>query len=369
LPGPNVDGIILPTAIRRERLTEHETTGKIGYFCSYVPKEIIYALGKTPVRVLPAASKASAAEAFLPRNFCSLVKVTLASFLEGGSDLEGVVHSDSCDGLRRLHDVWRRYVGVEALHLLDLPRNDTPVSQDYYAHALGKLVKKLENRYEVKLTAERLSSSIHRYNEQRALVAELEHGWGAGQIGTETYLGLRRACVTEDPLLVNARLRDALDNSRSEVSKPPQKTRVMIVGSLLTNDQLYRAIEECGALVVAEDSCASGREQASQVAASGDVDEMLHNLATAYLSKPPCPRMRDFPRRMAYLSRLVTEHQVSGVVAFLYKFCDLFMSEYPVLRETLRGLDVPVLLLEDEGESALSGQHRTRLEAILEVLQ
>jgi hypothetical protein len=193
LPGPNVDGIILPTAIRRERLTEHETTGKIGYFCSYVPKEIIYALGKTPVRVLPAASKASAAEAFLPRNFCSLVKVTLASFLEGGSDLEGVVHSDSCDGLRRLHDVWRHYVDVEALHLLDLPRNDTPVSQDYFAHALGKLVKKLENRYEVELTAERLSSSIHRYNEQRALVAELEHGWGAGQIGTETYLGLRRA--------------------------------------------------------------------------------------------------------------------------------------------------------------------------------
>ncbi len=70
---------------------------------------------QTPVRVLPAACKASAAEAFLPRNLCSLVKVTLASFLEGGSDLKGVVHSDSCDGLRRLHDVWRRYVDGERI--------------------------------------------------------------------------------------------------------------------------------------------------------------------------------------------------------------------------------------------------------------
>jgi benzoyl-CoA reductase/2-hydroxyglutaryl-CoA dehydratase subunit BcrC/BadD/HgdB len=60
---------------------------------------------------------------------------------------------------------------------------------------------------------------------------------------------------------------------------------------------------------------------------------------------------------------------VDGVVAPLYKFCDLFMSEYPVLRKIFQEAGVPILLLEDEGEAVLSGQHRTRLEAFLEVLQ
>jgi len=81
-------------------MTQHSERGKIGYFCSYMPKEIIYAFTKVPVHILPTAAKASEAEANLPRNFCSLIKILLASFLENESDLETVVHADSCDALR-----------------------------------------------------------------------------------------------------------------------------------------------------------------------------------------------------------------------------------------------------------------------------
>jgi benzoyl-CoA reductase subunit C len=161
-------------------LTQRNTKAKIGYFCSYVPRELIHALDRTPVRILPMANKASEAEAFLPRNFCSLVKITLASFLEGDSDLEGVIHSDSCDAARRLNDIWRHYVDVEALHLLDLPRNDTAVSRDYYHHSLRRLSKALEERFGIGLTGERLASSIQCYNQQRSLMEELDRLWSLG---------------------------------------------------------------------------------------------------------------------------------------------------------------------------------------------
>jgi benzoyl-CoA reductase subunit C len=343
--------------------------GKIGYFCSYVPQEILYAFDQTPVRVLPSATKASEAEAYLPRNFCSLVKVTLASFLEGDFDLEAVVHADSCDGLRRLNDVWRAYVDVQALPLLDLPRNNTGVACEYFAHSLGTLAHDLEERFERELTTERLATAIECYNEQRALLAELDRRWTEGLVPTSHYLDLRHSSITDHALRVNARLQDFLE---AHVSDPPAtrtESRVMLVGSLLTNRQLVEAIESYGARVVAEDSCSLGRVQASEVELSGSVDGMLRNLATAYLSKPPCPRMREFPRRMEYLSELAAHRQVDGVVASLYKFCDLFLSEFPVLRKTFQARDVPVLLLEDEGEATLSGQHRTRLEAFLEVLR
>jgi benzoyl-CoA reductase subunit C len=369
LPTANGGAIIAHIAMRSDPLTQHETKAKIGYFCSYVPKELIYALDRIPVRILPTASKASEAEAFLPRNFCSLVKVTLASFLEGSSDLEGVIHSDSCDALRRLNDIWRRYVDVEALHLLDLPRNDTAVSRDYYRHSLRGLSCTVEERFGVELTAERLASSIECYNDQRSLMEELDQRWRDGYVPTTRYHELRHASLTEDPLFFNAQLQEELrGRSLAAVNSPP-RTRVMLVGSLLASTGLIEAIEQSGARVVAEDSCSVGREQAAHIEASSDVGDMLGELSAAYLAKPPCPRMRDFPRRMVYLSKLVTDHEVDGVVAFLYKFCDLFMSEYPVLRKTLQDMGVPVLLLEDEGESTLSGQHRTRLEAFLEVLQ
>ena len=349
-------------------MTSHSDAGRIGYFCSYVPKEIIYAFGKTPVRILPTAARASEAEAFLPRNFCSLVKVTLASFLEGESDLEGVIHADSCDALRRLNDVWRSYVDVEALHLLDLPRNDTSLGCDYFHRALRRLAETLAERYDAELTADRLEDSIRSYNEQRSLLAQLDRRWRDGSIPTASYYELRHTAVTEDPLLVNRRLMEELGHSTSAAQNPAPGPRVMLVGSLLTHRELAEAIENRGARVVAEDSCSIGREQTGQIEVSGDTDEMLGNLAAAYLRKPPCPRMRDFEGRMAYLSQLVADHKVDGVVASLYKFCDLFMSEFPVLRKTMQDVDAPVLLLEDEGEATLSGQHRTRLEAFLEVL-
>jgi benzoyl-CoA reductase/2-hydroxyglutaryl-CoA dehydratase subunit BcrC/BadD/HgdB len=342
--------------------------GDIGYFCSYVPKELIYAFGKTPVRVMPTAAKASEAEAYLPRNFCSLVKVTLASFLSNDSDLEAVIHADSCDALRRLNDVWRAYVDVEALHLLDLPRKNTTESADYFYRALRRLTETLEKRYDTELTAERLSRSIQCYNEQRSLAAELDRRWSEGEVPTATRRDLQHVLVRDDPPSVNARLRRALDSPADEVSSRRDGSRVMLVGSLLTSVELIEAIEEYGGRVVTEESCLTAREPASEIEPSDSVDQMLKNLATAYLAKAPCPRMHDFARRMEYLLQLASDRDVDGVVACLYKFCDMFMSEYPVLRKTLQDAGIPILLLEDEGEASLSGQHLTRLAAFLEVL-
>lgn len=350
-------------------MTQDTDRGKIGYFCSYVPKEIIYAFGKVPVRILPTAVKASEAEAYLPRNFCSLVKITLASFLENESDLEAVIHADSCDGLRRLNDVWRHYVDIEVLQLLDLPRIDTPLGHQHFDHALRRLVTRMEERYHMRLTAEGLKRAIIPYNEQRSLLTELDKRWSQGLIPTTDYYGLRHVALTDDPVLANAQLRDRLVEMPGQEPPSSRKARVMLIGSLLVNRDLVEAVEDYGAQIVAEDSCSVGRDLATHIRVPTNIDEMLRDMAARYLDKPPCPRMRDLPRRLAYLSQLISKRRIDGVICSYYKFCDLFMSEYPILRKAMHDLDLPVLLLEDEGEATLSGQHRTRIEAFLEVLR
>jgi benzoyl-CoA reductase subunit C len=350
-------------------MAQNADKGKIGYFCSYVPKEIIYAFGKVPVRALPTAAKASEAEAYLPRNFCSLVKITLASFLDNNPDLEAVIHADSCDALRRLNDVWRHYVEIEVLHLLDLPRINSALGHEHFFHSLRRLVGRLEERYDMLLTTESLKTAMICYNEQRSLLRGLDKTWYQGLIPTSDYYELRHAALRSDPIQVNAQLRERLDEKRENAPAPVSNPRVMLCGSLLIGHELAEAVEDYGALIVAEDSCSIARDLMTEIGVSTDTDQMLREMAASYLDKPPCPRMRDFPRRLAYLSQLTAERRIDGVICSYYKFCDLFMSEYPVLRKAMQDMDVPVLLLEDEGEATLSGQHRTRIEAFLEVLR
>ena len=67
----------------------------VGLFSSYLPRGLVYALGCRPVRVFPSAGKPTAAEAFLPRNFCSLDRLILAGFLEDeNAGLEAVIFAD-----------------------------------------------------------------------------------------------------------------------------------------------------------------------------------------------------------------------------------------------------------------------------------
>lgn len=348
---------------------EPTSKGKVGYFCSYFPKEIVYAFGRTAVRVVPRAGRAGA-DAYLPKNFCSLVKVTLASFLrDGASDLESVVFVNSCDAYRRMHDVWREYIGIEVLGFLDVPRRNTSLAHERFGRALQRLVEGLEKRYDQPLTAEALGAAVRAYSRQRELWREVGDQWAQGSLSSQAYLDLRHYLLAADPEEVNKRLLEALEKSQGEAADPARGPRILLIGSLVVNESLVEAIEGAGGQVVAEESCAGGRQLRESPRDSGGLEGILQDLAAKYLAKPPCPRMRDLPARLAHLFELLEGKRVDGVICSYYKFCDLFLSEYPILRRALVEGGYPVLFLEDEGESGLSGQNRTRVEAFLEVLR
>jgi len=88
-----------------------ENRAKVGYFCPYLPKEIICTFGRPPVRLLPEARREAEATTFLPRNFCSLVKAILGDFI-GGGDPGGPGGGDFHGRLRRLPPPARCLAGV-----------------------------------------------------------------------------------------------------------------------------------------------------------------------------------------------------------------------------------------------------------------
>ena len=356
----------------------------IGLFGTQVPHELLYALGCTPVRVFPTATKPTAAEAYLPRNFCALNRLILSSFLENGqASLDAVIFSDEDDATRRLHDVWRACVPVPVWGFVEVPRAATPLAIDRYAELLARLSADLEGQTGRSLSPDDLRGAITVYNAQRVLLGNLKRHWMAGGLDTSTYRRLRRTALTRDPLTANTWLAQAVQEIQGEdhervspdypknreisEGKPPGR-RLLLMAELAAPDGLVRLVEAKGAQVVAEDSDLDERSSTETVSAdAGSVEVLLVGLAKAYLSKPPGPRLRDLPRRLEYLSLLVAERGVQAAVCAYSKFCDLYLAEFPVVKAHLEGLGVAVLLLELEDE-AIGGQHRTRTEAFLEML-
>jgi benzoyl-CoA reductase/2-hydroxyglutaryl-CoA dehydratase subunit BcrC/BadD/HgdB len=235
---------------------------------------------------------------------------------------------------------------------------------------LGCLAANLETRTGQTLELAALEQSMLLYNEQRSLLARLKRYWRAGSIETAPYRRLRQMALTRDPSEANENLRQALTGIQEdgEGSIPMSACRVLLLSELAAPAPLVRLVEACGARVVAEDSDLDERDITEPVTVDAKtIKKMLGALAQAYLDKPPGPRMRDLTRRMAYLSRLVAEQRVGAALCAYGKFCDLFLAEFPDLRAQLERLGVPVLLLEME-EQDVSGQHRTRVEAFLEML-
>lgn len=353
---------------------DHPPGPRVGLFSAYVPRELLYGLRCSPVRVFPRAAKPTAAEALLPRNFCALLRLTLASFLEEGeAGLGAVVFADEDDAARRLHDVWRASVSVPVWDFVEVPRLANALAVDRYTQILARAGAELEARTGQALTVAGLRRAIELYNQQRSILADLKGQWLAGRLNTVAYRRLRQAALSQEPAAANERLAEALANVAGEegaAANPPMPSapRLLLLAELAAPAGLVRLVEGHGARVVAEDSDLDEREVAGQVLTEADrVEGLLRNLAQAYLFKPPSPRMRDLPRRFAYLSQLVADRGVQAAICAYSKFCDLFLAEFPSLKSHLEGLGVPVLLLELEDE-AISGQHRTRVEAFLEMI-
>lgn len=339
---------------------------------------MLWAVGCLPVRMFPTAAKTTPAEAYLPRNFCSLTKLLLASYLDGDTPpLDAVIFTDEDDAMRRLHDVWPTCVNIPVWGFLEVPRSSSPLASDRFTRLLLALGQRLGAHTGEGLTAQRLHAAINVFNEQRRLLNELRYRWLAGDLATPAYRRLRRLALTDDPFSANDALRQALagvaetsgDALPVVATEPTTPLPILLLAELAAPVSLVRQIEANGVRIVGEVSGLDELTVNDPVPAEGDgVTDLLAGLARAYLNQPPAPRTREVARRLAYLTRLADERGAQAVICAYSKFCDPYLAEYPVLASAFERAGRPTLLLELE-DDALSGQHRTRVEAFLEMVR
>jgi bzd-type benzoyl-CoA reductase N subunit len=341
----------------------------IGWFCSYTPEEILLGAGLYPYRIVPEPTEEIAiADAYLDSNFCPYARSCLARALKGDYQfLDGLVVVNSCDAMRRLYDGWCYCIGTPFVYLLDLPRIDSELAVEYYGDILLKFIQELENRYGVKISEKSISDAILACNRVRSLLRELYNIGRDGQIpisGSQMQQIVRASTILPKEIFVRL-LEELLSEIRDTTVSNRDRIRVLITGSIMDNPLIIQLVEECGAIPVCDDLCTGTRYFWDLI----DIDdEPLASLSRYYLSRIPCPRMKEAERRFDHIFNLINDYQIDGVIFYTLKFCDPFLFDIPVLKRKLSERGIPSLILEGDYTPGTLARIKTRIQAFMEML-
>ena len=357
------------------QILEYKHQGKkvFGWLCTYVPEEIIHAAGALPIRITGYSKEMELEDgtAYLYINSCSFSRSCLQLGLKGEYNfLDGVAGGSTCDGARRLFDLWRNYIDTPFYHVLTVPRKYTQSAHDLYHSQVLQFKVHLEEFMGIQITDESLYRSIGVYNESRALLKrlyELRKLDNPPITGTET-MEVLNACFRMPKELFNEWLSNLLDELQGSDNASKSRARLMLVGSAITNPELIESIEELGGLIVTDELCTGTRYWSDPVVLDKN-STPIEAISRRYLNNFPCARMFPSDERFNRILDLARDFRVDGVISQIIRYCVPYAHDLPLLMERLKANGIPTLALDVEYGTSGSGQIRTRVQAFLEMLE
>jgi benzoyl-CoA reductase subunit C len=168
--------------------------------------------------------------------------------------------------------------------------------------------------------------------------------------------------------IFNQWLQSLLDEIKGSTRAHTGRARLMLVGSVLTNTEFIKSIENQGGLVVTDELCTSTRYWGDRVKLEGN-EPPVNAIARRYLNNYPCARMFPSDERFNRIVDSALQFNVDGVVSQTIRYCVPYAHDLPLLIKRLKKHDIPVLSLDVEYGTPGSGQIQTRVQAFLEMLE
>ncbi len=352
------------------------TGGKVmGYFCTYVPEEILYAADVLPVRVLGSHEPQNVTEPHIFGMFCPFCRDCLAQGLKGRyTYLDGLMIAQSCLHIRQAYTSWVIHIPPGFSYYLCMPHKvQSRRSYKFLRGELEAFKRAVEKWTGREITDGALREATELYNESRRLMRrlyELRKGDEPPISGEEAMVvSLAQQMVDKrEHTEALKRLLEALPARRRD---RPTGTRLMIVGSEDDDLDFLRMVEglnkdQYAATFVVDEHCTGTRYFWNE--APDDPDPLMA-LARRYIDRPPCPS-KDWEerRRIPHILQLARDFRVQGAIVMQQKFCDPHELDTVAIRRALEAQGVRTLFLEFDVTVPV-GQFRIRVEAFLETLK
>ena len=343
----------------------------LGYFCSYIPEEIIYAADILPIRMRArGCTDTPMGDAYMTPTTCSFTRCCLELANRKQYDfLDGIISCNCCDQVRRLYDNLRYKTPFPYHYIIGIPGYVSNTTIDWFKHELSKFKKKLEYEFNIAISQEKLKKTIYMYNKSRTLLKELymlRKRDNPPVSGTEI-IKILLAGISIPREQFNEILELELKQINKKNGISDYRARVMLVGSMLDEPEYIGIIENLGGLVVIDSLCFGTRYFWDLV---DETLDPLEALAKRYLSKISCPRMTDgHLKRAEFMVDMIKEFKVDGVIFQRMKFCPLWWAEIFMLRNKLKEDHIPFLDLEREYVLSGAGAMKTRVQTFMEILE
>ena len=367
------------TRVDSKTIMDWKASGKpvVGYTCSYTPAEIFYAAGILPVRLRGIETDGmDVGDTYFGPFICSFPKCILQLAGKGKfSFLDGAIITPGCDGMRRLDECWRKAgddygdIVPDYFYYFDVPHKSENHGLAWYMEELRLLINSIGDHFKIEITDEKLAAAIAVFNTGRRLLGELEGLRAKEDVvvsGTEAFAAAVAGTVMprdEYTRYLETWLSE-LKSRRSTFSEG--RKRIMVVGSVSDEIDLFELIENTGnAVVVAENLCFGIRFEGDEIPETGDPKAAL---AAHYLGGSVCPRMfGKYKERLKLLKERVASFRVDGLIMQNIRFCDLHGAENALFERDLESLGIPCLRVEREyGPHIDAGRMRLRIGAFLE---
>ncbi len=367
------------TKVQCESIVNWKKAGKpiVGYTCSYAPAEIFHAGDILPVRLRGIETDGmEIGDTYFGPFICSFPKCILQLAGKGKfSFLDGAIITPGCDAMRRLDENWRKagedFEGIvpDYFHYFDVPHRAEKYGMEWYIDELKKLIKSLEDHFNVKITNEKLSAAIKEFNIGRKLLSEIENLRFQKEIkvsGTEVFAATIAGTVMPRDEYTQELKKWITTLKKRKTSLSKDKHRVMVTGSISDEIGLFELIEDTDkAIIVGENLCFGIRYEGNEIKEDGDPIEAM---ADHYLGKSVCPRMYGkYKERLALLKEKIERSNADGVIMQSVRFCDLHGAENSLFERDLEKMGIPCLRVEREyGPHIDIGRMKLRIGAFLE---
>jgi benzoyl-CoA reductase subunit C len=368
-------------AERGKRAWELHDAGKkvIGYFCCFVPDEIITAFDMVPYRIQGSQSEPiDQADAYIEPMACPFARSCFNLALKGSYDfLDGFVAPHSCDTIERMYHIWQHEKPASFNHLINVPHMMGPSSDKFYRKECDYFINCLEDWSGRKLDPGKLKEAVALYNQRRAVLRELYELRKTNPplvSGTEITKALVAGMGIPAAEHIELVKRFIVEVKELPLPKAEKLPRIFIWGNEIDDIAFIKLVEESGAQVVMDDLCTGTRFFWDDVPETADP---LVGIAARYLCTH-CPRSnvpqtesreKDLENRYGYIKNFIKTWKVDAAIFYIVRYCDTCELEGPDLREYLNSMKIPVLMIEDDYSTSTIGQLRTRVQAFLEMIE
>lgn len=348
---------------------KRKTGGKVmGYFCTYVPEELLYAADVLPVRILGSHEPQDVTEPHIFGMYCPFCRDCLAQGLQGRYDyLDGVMIAQSCLHIRQAFTSWQLHVPVEYSYYLPMPHAvQSPRAHPYLTEELAAFKKSLEEWTGKKIADDDIDRGIKMMNRNRTLMRQVSDTRKAESppiTGEQAmFIGLSDQVIQKDEH--SDQLEKLMAGFNGGTGRETG-ARLMLVGSEDDDTAFVNMVESVGATIVIDDHCTGTRYYWNKVEPGAD---RLGSIAKRYIERPACPS-KDWPdrTRIPHIVSIAKDFGVQGAIVIQQKFCDPHELDIPAIKKALEAAGVPTLFLEFDVTVPL-GQFKVRVEAFLEMI-